>query len=81
MLYDIFNLLENFVDNNNKHYLNISAKYHSFNINDAHTMSPSNIVSHPAEVIWLTAFFLNSKPLFIQHLCWPLAGQPGVSAH
>ena len=32
-----FNLLEILV----KHYLNMNAKYHSSNMNDAHTMSPA----------------------------------------
>ena len=41
-----FNLLENFVDIiNNKYGLIIGAKYHSSNMNDAHTMSPYDIVS------------------------------------
>ena len=71
---NIFNLLENFVDIiNNKYGLVIGAKYHSFNMNDAHTMSSYDIVSCPAKVIWLTAFFLNSKHLFVQLLCQPLA--------
>ena len=35
----------------------------------------------PQKVVGPAAFFLNSKHLFVQHLCWPLAGQPGVSAH
>ena len=39
-----FNLLGIFVDIiNNKHYLIISAKYHSSNMNDAHTMSLANM--------------------------------------
>ena len=37
---NIFNLLENFVDIiNNKYGLVMGAKYHSFNMNDVHTMS------------------------------------------
>ena len=39
-----FNLLENFVDIiNYKHYLIISIKYHSSNMNDVHTMSPADM--------------------------------------
>ena len=75
---NIFNLLENFVDIiDNKYGLIIGAKYHSFNMNDAHTMSLTNIVSCPAKVVWLTTFFLNSKHLFVWLLCQPLASQLG----
>ena len=44
-------------------------------------MSPADMSVHPAKVIWPIAFLLNSKHLFIWHLCWLSAGQPGVSAH
>ena len=61
-----FNLLENFVDIiNNKYGLIIGAKYHSSNVNDVHTLSLYNIVSHPAKVVWPTTFFSNSKCLFL----------------
>ena len=43
----------------------MNAKFHSSMMNIEHAMSLTDIVSHPTEVIWLTAFFLNSKPLFI----------------
>ena len=33
-------------------------------MNNVHTMSPAGIVGCPAKVIWLTAFFSNSKHLF-----------------
>ena len=63
---NIFNLLENFVDIiNNKYGLVIDAKYHSFNMNDVHTMPLYDIVGCPTKVIWLTTFFLNSKCLFV----------------
>ena len=63
---NIINILENFVDIiDNKYGLIIGAKYHSFNINDACTMSPTDIVGHPAKVIWPTTFFSNSKHLFV----------------
>ena len=66
IMLNIFNLLENFVDIiNNKYGLIIGAKYHSSNMNDVHTMSPYDIVSHPTKVIWLTTFFLNSMHLFV----------------
>ena len=75
---NIFNLLENFVDIIDKKYgLIIGAKYHSSNMNDVHTMSPTNIVSCPAKVVWLTTFFLNSKHLFIWLLHQPSASQFG----
>ena len=76
-----FNLLENFVDFiSNKYGLIIGAKYHSSNMNDAYTMSLYNIVSCPTKVIWPTTFFLNSNCLFVQLLCWLLAGRPGVDS-
>ena len=75
---NIFNLLENFVDIiDNKYGLIIGAKHHSSNMKDACTMSLTDIVGHPAKVIWLTTFFSNSKCLFVQLLCWPLASQLG----
>ena len=73
-----FNLIENFlVIINNKHYLITCAKYYSPNMNDACTVYPADIVSLPAKVIWLTAFFLKKKMIFIWLLCWPSAGQLG----
>ena len=43
-----FNLLEIFVDIiNHKLYLIISAKCHSSNMNDAHTMSLANMLATP----------------------------------
>ena len=76
-----FTLLRNFIDIiSNRYGLIIGAKYHSSNMNNAHTMSLYDIVSHPAKVVQPTAFFLNSKHLFVQLLCWPSAGQPGVDS-
>ena len=76
-----FTLLRNFIDIiNNRYGLIIGAKYYSFNINDVHTMPLYDIVSCPIKVVWLTTFFSNSKHLFVQHLCQPLAGQPGVNS-
>ena len=75
---NIFNLLENFVNIiDNKYGLIIGAKYYSSNMNDACTMSPTNIVSHPAKVMQPTTFFLNSKHLFVWLFCWLSAGQLG----
>ena len=66
---NMFNLLENFVDIiDNKYGLIIGVKYHSSNMNDVCTMSPTDIVSCPAEVIWLTTFFLNSE-CFLYDFC------------
>ena len=60
-----FTLLRNFIDINNRYDLIIGAKYHSFNMNDVHTMSSHNIVGCPMKVVWLTTFFSNSKHLFV----------------
>ena len=63
---NIFTLLRDFIDIiNNRYSLIIGIKYYSSNMNDVHTMSSYDIVSHPTKVIWLTAFFLNSKHLFV----------------
>ena len=74
---NIFSLLENFVD---KYGLVIGSKYHSSNMNDAYTMSPYDIVSCHAKIVWLTTFFSNSKHVFVQLFCWLSAGQPGVDS-
>ena len=72
---NIFNLIENFVDIiNNKYCLIIGAKYDNSNMNNEHTIFPTDIVGCPAKVIQLTALFSNSKHLFVQLLCWLLAG-------
>ena len=63
---NIINLLENFVDIiDNKYGLIIGAKYHSSNMNDVCTMSLTDIVSHPAKVVWPIVLFLNSKHFFV----------------
>ena len=75
---NIFNLIENFVDIiNNKCCLIIGAKYYNSNMNDVHTIYPTDIVGQPAKVIWPTTFFSEKKVIFVQLLCWPLAGQLG----
>ena len=43
----------------------MNAKFHSSMMNIEHTMSLTDIVGHPTNVIWLSTFFSNSKPLFI----------------
>ena len=69
-----FNLIESFLDIIiNKHYLITCAKYYSFNMNDAYTIYPANIVSLPAKVIWLTMFLLKKEMIFVWLLCWPSA--------
>ena len=61
-----FTLLRNFINIfNNGYDLVIGVKYHSSNMNDVHTKSLYNIVSHPTKVVWLTAFFSNSECLFV----------------
>ena len=75
---NIFNLIETFLDIiNNKHCLITCAKYYSSSMNDAHTIYPADIVSPPAKVVWLAAFFLKKKTIFVWLLCWLLAGQLG----
>ena len=57
-----FCLFENFLDIiNNEHYLITCTKYHSFNMNDAHKISPANSVGLPVKVVWPTMFFLKKK--------------------
>ena len=56
------------------------AKYGRSRMNDACTISPADLVSHPAKVVWSTTFFLKKKAFFVRLLCWPLAGQL-VSQH
>ena len=53
---------------NHKHILIMNAKFHSSMMNIEQDMSLTDIVSCPAKVVWPTAFFLNSKPLFIRQL-------------
>ena len=48
----------------------ICAKYGGSRMNDAHTICLANFVGLPAKVIWLTAFFLKKKVIFVQFLCW-----------
>ena len=70
--------LKNFLNIiNNEHYLITCAKYHSSNMNDAHTICLADSVSLPAKVLWPTAFFLKKKTIFIWLLCQPLASQLG----
>ena len=72
---NIFNLIGNFIDIiNKKCCLIMGAKYYNSSMNDACTIYPADIVGHPTKVIWLTAFYLEKKLIFIQLLCWPLAG-------
>ena len=74
----VFNLIESFVDIINKKYcLIIGAKYYNSSMNNACTVFLTDIVSHPAKVIWPTVFFSNSKHLFAWLLCQPLASQLG----
>ena len=73
---NIFNLIENFVDIiYNKCCLIIGSKYYNSNMNDVHTIYPTNIVGCPAKVVQLTAFFSEKKVIFVWLLCWSLAGR------
>ena len=75
---NIFSLIENILDIiKDKYYLNIDAKYYNSITNDAYTRFLADNVSCPAKVIWLTAFFLNSKCFFVWLLFQPLTGQLG----
>ena len=72
---NIFNLIENFINIiNNKCCLIMGAKYYNSSMNNVCTIYLVNIVSHPAKVIWPTAFFSKKKTIFIWLLCQPLAG-------
>ena len=78
VMLNIFNLIENFLDIiNNKHCLITCAKYYSSSLNDAHTIYLGDIVGHPAEVVWPTAFLSKKKMIFIWLLFWPSASRLG----
>ena len=63
---NIFKLIKNFIDIiNNKYYMVVGAKYDSSIMNDVHTNYLADIVSLPAKVVWLTAFFLKKKMIFV----------------
>ena len=73
-MWNISNLIENYVDIIKKKYcLIICAKHYNSNMNNACTMFPIDIVSHPTKVVWPTAFFLEKKAIFVWLLCWLLA--------
>ena len=50
------------------------AKYGRSRMNNAHTISPTDLVGCPAKVIRSTALFLDSELIFVQ-----LLGQPSAS--
>ena len=61
-----FDLFKNFLNIiNNDQYLIMCAKYYSSSMSDACTTCPANIVGLPAKVIWLTAFSLKKKMIFV----------------
>ena len=75
---NILNLFEKFLYIiNDRHSEVMCAKYGRSRMNDAHTVCLANFVGLPAKVIWVTAFFLKKKVIFVWLLCWPSAGQPG----
>ena len=51
------------------------AKYGRSRMNDAHTISLTDSVGHPAKVIWSTALFLKKKMIFVLLSCRLLAGR------
>ena len=53
------------------------TKYDRSRVNDVLTVCPADFVGLPAKVVWLTAFFLKKKAIFVWLLCQSLAGQPG----
>ena len=53
------------------------AKYGRSRMNDACTVCLADFVGLPAKVIWLTAFILKKKVIFVWLLCQPSTGQPG----
>ena len=80
---NIFNLIENFVDNINKEYcLIIGAKYYNSNMNNAHTILPTDIVGCPTKVIWPTMHSFQKRKQFLYGFCvgchWP--ADPGISS-
>ena len=73
---NIIILIKIFIDIiNNKYYMVVGAKYDSSIMNDAHTNYLANIVSLPAKVIWLTAFFFKKESdfcmAFVLAAGWP----------
>ena len=41
------------------------AKYGRSRMNDAHTISPTDLVGRPAKVVWSTALILDSESIFV----------------
>ena len=56
------------------------AKYDRSRMNDACTVCPADSVGLPGKVVWLTAFFLKKKMIFIWLLCRPWPANLGVSS-
>ena len=50
------------------------AKYGRSRMNDVHTISTFDLVGLPKNVVWSTAFFLDSELIFVRLLHWPPAG-------
>ena len=71
---NILKLIEKFLYIINNRYSEIiCAKYDNSVMNDACTVCLADYVSLPAKVIWLTAFFLKKKVIFVWLLCQSLA--------
>ena len=60
------NLFEEFLYIINDRYSEVMcAKYGRSRMNDAHTVCLADFVGLPAKVVWLTAFFLKKKSIFV----------------
>ena len=77
IMLNIFNLIENFLGIiNNEHYLITCAKYHSFNVNDAHPIYPADVVglppckSHTADHV-LFEKENDFRMAFVMAVAWP----------
>ena len=57
--------------------VNLTQKYIS-KANNTCMISLADFVSLPTKVVWPIALFSNSELIFVQLLCWPLAGQQHI---
>ena len=74
---NILILIKKFLYIINARYSGVTcAKYDRSRMNDACTVCLANYVVLLAKVVWLTAFFLKKKAIFVWLLCWPPASQP-----
>ena len=57
---------------------NIEHQAHISRANYTCMVGPADIVGLTAKVVWLIVLFSNSELIFVQLLCWPLAGRHHV---